>query len=113
MDTIRREYGSLDELHKKFEMNKLKEDKINDLLDSLEHTMKSSENQLSCYRCMNILTDPVILSPCAHAVCKDCSKTDKCPQCSKDFKKVLPCELIQGVVSKFELTKSAVDTFKN
>ena len=44
LDTIRRDYGSLDEIHKKFELNKMKEEKINDLLDSLEHTMKSSEN---------------------------------------------------------------------
>ena len=76
VDTIRRNYGSLDELNKKFELTKMKEEKINDLLDSLEHTMKSSENQLSCYRCMNILNDPVILSPCAHAVCRDCTKGD-------------------------------------
>ena len=73
-------------------MAKLKEDKVNDLLGELDTNMRSTENQLSCYKCMSLLVEPVILSPCTHVVCKACVRDngDKCcPQCSREFKKVL------------------------
>ena len=41
LDGIRRRFGSLDEIHKKFEMAQMKEDKVNDLLSELENNMVS------------------------------------------------------------------------
>lgn len=81
LDTITKKYGSLDEIKFKMTVAEEKEKRINKLLDSIELTQKSTENQLSCYHCLNLMNDPVILSPCGHALCRSCLKKteNKCP----------------------------------
>ena len=112
LDAIQK-FGSLDDIKRKIDISEQKEKKVNDLLDELELTNKSTENQLSCYSCMNLMQSPVVLTPCAHVVCKDCSKVNECPQCKKNVKMLLPCDLIRGLVDKFEVTKDAISTFKS
>ena len=41
LDGIRRRFGSLDEIHKKFELSQMREDKVNDLLSELDNNMVS------------------------------------------------------------------------
>ena len=74
LDTIKKKYGSLDEIKFKMDVASEKERRVHDLLESIEHTQKSTENQLSCYHCMNLLTEPQILSPCGHVLCTRCLK---------------------------------------
>ena len=84
VDGIRRKFGDLSEIQNKFDLALMKEQKVSDLLAELDHTMKSTENQLACYKCMNLLDDPVVLAPCSHIMCKKCvepSKEKSCPQC--------------------------------
>ena len=42
LDGIRRRFGSLDDIHKKFELAQMKEDKVNDLLSELDNNMVST-----------------------------------------------------------------------
>ena len=44
LDTIRQKYGTLEEIKFKMDVLEMKEKKIGDLLDELEHTQKSTEN---------------------------------------------------------------------
>ena len=55
VDGIRRKFGDLGEIQNKFDLALMKEQKVSDLLAELDHTMKSTENQLACYKCMNLL----------------------------------------------------------
>lgn len=117
VDGIRQRFGSLEEINKKFDIAKMKESKVSDLVAELDHTMKSFENQLSCYKCMEVLSDPVLLVPCTHVICRGCAgdkQDNKCPQCSKTVKdRHGPSHLIKDIVDKFEVTRDAIQTFKN
>jgi len=64
---------------------------------------------------MDLLRDPIVLAPCSHVVCQKCAgESKKCPQCPKAIKERLgPCEMITDLVNKFEITKDALNTFKN
>mmetsp|Transcript_28900 Transcript_28900/g.27803 ORF Transcript_28900/g.27803 Transcript_28900/m.27803 type:complete len:106 (+) Transcript_28900:232-549(+) len=84
VDEIRRKYGDFSEIDQKIKIAQLKEEKINNLLSKLDHVMKSTESNLSCYSCMNLVSEPAILIPCGHSFCKACVKqTNKCPECEK------------------------------
>ena len=57
----------------------------------------------------------MILSPCAHVVCKKCFEANKkCPQCPKAVKdKLGPSDFVAELVNKYEITRDAINTFKN
>ncbi|XP_063070024.1 E3 ubiquitin-protein ligase TRIM35-like isoform X1 [Engraulis encrasicolus] len=63
-------------------------------------SMSSSEEDLSCPMCRDILKDPVILT-CSHSICKCCLKTfwettrgsKECPVCKKTISLDPPCNL--------------------
>lgn len=87
----------------------LKEEKINGLLSKLDHVMASTENNLSCYSCMNLLQDPVIMVPCGHQLCKKCMQgNDTCMECDKKVKLTVPSKLIGDLVNKYQYKKDAI-----
>ena len=64
---------------------------------------------------MNLIQDPVILTPCTHVICKKCcgEKGDRCPQCQKQIKdKHGPSQLVRDITDKYQITKDALATFK-
>lgn len=92
----------------------MKEEKINGLLNQLDQIMTSTENNLTCYSCMKMFSDPHVLAPCGHAFCKSCvSSTDACPQCEKKYKEKAPIKLIADLVTKYIYKRDAINTFKN
>ncbi len=72
LDNIRKQFGNMGDIETRMKVAELKEEKINGLLNQLDQIMTSTENNLTCYSCMNMLSDPHILTPCGHAFCKKC-----------------------------------------
>ena len=60
VDFIRNKFGTNEEIEESIKMAKLKEQKVFDLLNDLDHNLKSTENQLSCYKCSGILNEPIL-----------------------------------------------------
>ena len=70
----------MNDIETRIKVAELKEEKINGLLTQLDQIMTSTENNLTCYSCMNMFNDPQVLTPCGHAFCKKCvASTDSCP----------------------------------
>mmetsp|Transcript_8541 Transcript_8541/g.13189 ORF Transcript_8541/g.13189 Transcript_8541/m.13189 type:complete len:83 (+) Transcript_8541:1537-1785(+) len=44
VDGVRKRFGSIQEINKKFDLAKMKEEKVADLIAELDHTMNSFEN---------------------------------------------------------------------
>ena len=115
LDYIRQKYGSVAEIKQKMDIAEMKEKKIDELVSNLSTSIKSCENQLSCYKCMNLVNEPVVQAPCAHVLCKKCSMSEnQCAQCSRTIKDRLgPSEMLQDLVNKFTFCRDAIKTFKN
>ena len=52
------------------------------------------DNVLVCSMCQDLITNPVMVSPCAHALCLGCQKNrienkDKCPECNVKIEKYI------------------------
>jgi hypothetical protein len=64
---------------------------------------------------MNMLQQPVVLAPCAHVLCRDCSTSEeRCPQCSRSIKdKLGPSDMLGDLVNKFTFSRDAIAAFKN
>ena len=104
----------MSDIETRIKVAELKEEKINGLLTQLDQIMTSTENNLKCYSCMNMFSDPQVLSPCGHAFCKKCvASVDSCPQCDKKFKEKAPVKLISDLVTKYVYQRDAISTFKN
>ena len=74
VDTFRNKFGSIEEIAQKLKIADLKETKISELLEHLSINLSSTETQLSCYKCSNLLSEPLVQVPCAHVVCRKCMK---------------------------------------
>ena len=104
----------MNDIETRIKVAELKEEKINGLLTQLDQIMTSTENNLTCYSCMNMFNDPQVLTPCGHAFCKKCVvSTDACPQCDKKIKEKAPIKLIADLVTKYVYKRDAINTFKN
>lgn len=111
---MRHKFGDLENIEQRIKIATLKEDKINSLLSKLDHVMQSTENNLSCYSCMNLLNDPVVLVPCSHTFCKKCiAGKSICMECEKPVKGQIPCKLLGDLVNKYEFKKDAIQIFRN
>ena len=113
----------MQEIETRIKVAELKEEKINGLLNQLDQIMvsllfiytiqKSTESNLSCYTCMQMMTEPHIVTPCGHAFCKKCIPADTCPQCDKKVKDKAPAKIIADLVTKYIYKRDAISTFKN
>ena len=114
VDEVRQRFGDLSAIEEKLKLCELKEAKIVDLLEALDTNMASTENQLSCYSCSNLLTEATVLVSCGHVLCKDCCQTNgkTCKQCQKQVKGYLENALISDLAAKFTINKDAIETFK-
>lgn len=103
----------MQEIETRIKVAELKEEKINGLLNQLDQIMKSTESNLSCYTCMQMMTEPHMVTPCGHAFCKKCIPADTCPQCDKKVKDKAPAKIIADLVTKYIYKRDAISTFKN
>ena len=96
---------------------RMKEQTIGNLIEKLSSVFESSENQLSCLKCMSLMTDAVMLIPCGHALCRTCIKPDDsqqyCPECDKRVTQKSNCAVISDLACKHEINKDALTAFKN
>lgn len=81
---------------------KIKEQSVAGLLQKLDTVLESTESQLSCMKCMQILQDPQVMVPCGHAVCYVCSKGDTCPCCHKQVNGKVKSDTLEGLSVKYE-----------
>ncbi|TNV87373.1 hypothetical protein FGO68_gene4873 [Halteria grandinella] len=115
LDEIRKAFGNMQEIEARIKIAEVKEEKIFGLLNQLDQIFKSEESNLSCYTCMNMMTDPTVMVPCGHAYCKKCitpGLTD-CPQCEKRFTSTAPIKILQDLCTKFVYKRDALSMFKN
>jgi hypothetical protein len=116
VDTFRNKFGSLDQIASKLKIADLKESKVSDLVENLSTNLSSTETQLSCYKCSNLLSEPLVQVPCAHVVCRKCMKqheASKCGQCNTAVKGQVWCSLIEDLVNKYTINKDYLEAFKN
>lgn len=93
---------------------KMKESSISTLINKLDNTLKSTENNLHCLNCFNLMTDPVVVTPCGHAFCNSCVKvSDKCTSCDLNVKFKMPCAVLSDLTDKFNFNRDAIDSFKS
>ena len=109
---IREKFGTEAQIQDAFQLATLKDQNVHDLLQDLDNNIKSTENQLSCYKCSNVLQDPVLQFPCCHALCKNCVKKGQCLQCDKATKGHVEVDMIKDLANKFIINKDKIETFK-
>lgn len=115
LDEIRKAFGNMQEIEARIKVAEVKEEKIFGLLNQLDQIFKSEESNLSCYTCMNMMTDPTVMVPCGHSYCKKCITPGltECPQCEKRFTSTAPMKILQDLCTKFVYKRDALSTFKN
>lgn len=115
LDEIRKAFGNMQEIDARIKVAETKEEKIFGLLNQLDQISKSEESNLSCYTCMNMLTNPTVMTPCGHVYCKNCITPglSECPQCEKRFTGTAPMKVLQDLCTKFVYKRDTLSTFKN
>ena len=100
-ETIEKEYGGVKGIDETMRIARLKEQTIGNLIKKLSSVFDSTENQLSCFKCMSLMTDAVMLIPCGHALCRTCIKPDDsqqyCPECDKRVTAKSNCAIISDL----------------
>lgn len=93
---------------------KIKEQSVGNLMSKLDTCINSTEGHLQCYKCIEVFTDPVVLSPCGHALCRLCLPADgKCPDCERAITGQVPFGLLADLTHKHNFNKEALTSFKN
>ena len=92
----------------------MKETSVGALITKLDNTMRSTENNLHCLKCWNLMTDPVVITPCGHAFCNACVKvSEQCASCDLTVKFKMPCTVLSDLTDKFQFNRDAIDSFKS
>jgi len=76
----------------------------------LRSTEKALEVDLSCQKCLKLMTGPVTCIPCGHSFCSSClGDHEDCPTCDMEIEYKFKNELMVVIVSK---TKYRKEIFK-
>merc|ERR1712038_559791 len=93
---------------------KLKEQSVGNMVSKLDTCISSTEGHLQCFKCIELFTDPVLLVPCGHALCRTCVPGDgRCPDCERQFSQTVPAAILTDLTHKHNFNKDAVHSFKN
>lgn len=128
VDLINEKYGGITAVQDMIKIAKLKEQSVGNLMHKLDtcivsttffltrsyRLQNSTEGHLQCYKCIEIFTDPVVLEPCGHALCRLCLPADgKCPDCERTVTGQVPFKLLEDLTHKHNFNKEALTSFKN
>ena len=112
LERLKKELKELIETNqKKLDLLKMQEKVMKNTIAKLKSTEKALEVDLSCQKCMNLMTNPVTMIPCGHSFCKHCIDGDveECPACDMEIEYKFKNELMVVIVSK---TKYRKELFK-
>jgi len=114
IDEVRVEYGGIEGVRSVVKQAKMKEESIATLITKLDNTLRSTENNLHCLKCWNLMTDPVVVTPCGHSFCNGCVKvSDACASCDLPIKFKMPCSVLSDLTDKFQFNRDAIESFKS
>ena len=114
MDSINEKFGGYNEIESQIRIAKLKEGAVGNLWQKLNTCIQSTEGNLQCFKCIEIATEPVVLIPCGHLMCKGCVPNDRiCPDCSTPFTQKVSTSFVKDLINKHEFSKDALSAFKN
>ena len=69
---VEEKFGGVNGIEEVMRIAKMKEQMVGGLVEKLSRMFNSTENQLSCFKCMQLMSDAVMLIPCGHALCRAC-----------------------------------------
>ena len=114
VNLINEKFGGINSIDEQIKIAKLKEQSVGNLWSKLDTCINSTEGNLQCFKCIELFTDPVILVPCGHPICRTCVPGDrKCPDCEKPITGMVPGKILMDLTHKHNFNKDALNSFKN
>ncbi|KAL0244602.1 hypothetical protein GEMRC1_008684 [Eukaryota sp. GEM-RC1] len=70
------------------------------------------DKSFACCVCLDVMSSPVLLSPCGHSVCSHCSTklNSKCPLCRSSVSSLTDNLVLRSIIQDYFSQKSRVDT---
>mmetsp|Transcript_18032 Transcript_18032/g.21179 ORF Transcript_18032/g.21179 Transcript_18032/m.21179 type:complete len:96 (+) Transcript_18032:183-470(+) len=84
------------------------------MISNLETCISSTEGHLQCFKCIEIFTEPQVLIPCGHPICRTCVPGNGiCPECERGFNGMAPATFLTDLALKHSFSKETVTAFRN